>query len=59
MMYPAGTQSAPQAFARRGARLKRRRSLGINALLSSIGTLVILVLFAAGICDALRRRILA
>jgi hypothetical protein len=57
MMYPAGTQSAPQAFVRRGVRLKRRRNFGINTLLSGVGTLVIFVLFTAGICDALRRRI--
>ena len=57
MMHLAGTQRAE--FVRKGMHLKRRQNLGMNTLLGGLGTLVILILFTAGICSALRRRIFA
>ena len=40
-----------------GNDMRRRRNFSVNALLSGFGTLVILVLFTAGVCAALRRKI--
>jgi hypothetical protein len=57
MMHLAETQRAE--FVRKGMYLKRRQNLGMNTLLGGLGTLVILILFTAGICSALRRRIFA
>jgi hypothetical protein len=39
--------------------MKRKSNFTANALLSGFGTIVILVLFTAGICIALRRKLLA
>jgi hypothetical protein len=40
-----------------GNEMRRKKNFSVNALLSGIGTVVILVLFTAGVCAALRRRI--
>lgn len=37
--------------------MRHKKNFSVNALLSGIGTVVILVLFTAGVCAALRRRI--
>jgi cbb3-type cytochrome oxidase subunit 3 len=39
--------------------MKRKSNFTVNTLLSSFGTLVILVLFTAGICVALRKKLFA
>jgi len=39
--------------------MRRRKNFNVNPLLSGLGTLVILVLFAAGICAELHRKIFA
>jgi hypothetical protein len=39
--------------------MRRKKNFSVNALLSGIGTLAIVVLFTAGVCDALRRKIFA
>jgi len=39
--------------------MKRRSSFSIHALLTSIGAMVIFVLFTAGILAAMRRKIIA
>lgn len=39
--------------------MRRRKNLSVNTLLSGFGTLVLLVLFAAGICAELHRKIFA
>jgi hypothetical protein len=39
--------------------LKRRSNFSLDALLSALGALILLFLFTAGICSALRRKLLA
>ena len=39
--------------------MKRRSNFSLNALLSAIGAFVILCLFTAGVCSALRRKLIA
>jgi hypothetical protein len=39
--------------------MRRRKNFSLNALLSGFGTLVILILFAAGICAELQRKFFA
>jgi hypothetical protein len=39
--------------------MKRKSRFSLNALLGSFGALVILVLVAAGICAAIREKLLA
>ena len=39
--------------------MKRRPNFSLNALLSAFGAFVILCLFTAGICAALRRKLIA
>jgi len=39
--------------------MKRRSKFSLNPLLNTIGAFVILCLFAAGLCEALRRRLIA
>ena len=39
--------------------MKRKTNFSLEALLSGLGAVVILILIAAGVFDALRRRLLA
>jgi hypothetical protein len=43
----------------KGKAMKRRSNFSLNALLSAFGAFVILCLFTAGICAALRRKLIA
>jgi hypothetical protein len=43
----------------KGKIMKRRSNFSLNALLSAFGAFVILCLFTAGICAALRRKLTA
>jgi hypothetical protein len=49
----------PHSKSGKGSGMKRKSNFSLNPLLSAFGAFVILCLFTAGICAALRRKLIA